>query len=357
MDIDKVKNILDKTSIPFLSILLAVLIGSIIMLITGYNPLLAYAALFSGAFGSVQNFANTLANATPLIISGIAIALAFNAGLFNIGAEGQYWIGAIAGVWAGYYFSGLPAYLHIPLALLLAMVAGGLWGGIIPGLAKAYTGAHEVITTMMMSYIATFFSHYLLEGGPMQAEGYIPQSPKINESAMLPKMIEHSQLSIGIVIAVVLSIVVYWFIYKSKWGMEMRIVGDNPRAARYIGINVARNTVVSLGLSGAIAGLAGAVQMLGVQHRLYDSFSSGYGYTAIVVALLARNNPVGIIFSALLFAFLSTGSQNMQMTAGVPAQLTEIISGLIVFFVAAEAIIKSLKNKFSFKFKREGEVS
>ncbi|MEC9488500.1 MAG: ABC transporter permease [Halanaerobium sp.] len=336
----KHNKLFDSFLVPVLSIVIALIIGSIIMFATGYNPLEVYKVMIIGAVGSVPGLANTLANAVPLILAGVGVAIAFNSGLFNIGAEGQYMIGALVGAWAGYTFQGLPWFIHIPLVLLLAMVAGGLWGGVIPGLAKAFTGAHEVITTMMMSYIAVFLSHYLLRGGPMQAPGYVPQSPRINPSAILPLLVPRTQLSAGIFIAVIVPIVCYFLVYKTKWGLSMRIVGKSIETAKYVGIIVPKTIVVSMGLSGAFAGLAGAVQIMGIQHRMVDSFSSGYGYTAIVVALLARNNPIGVIFAALVFAILGTGSQFIQINLGVSAQIADIISGLIIFFIAVEKIIK-----------------
>lgn len=347
------KNILKSIYMPAFAVLIAIIIGSIIMLATGFNPITAYASLFIGAFGNIDNIANTLANAVPLIITGLGVAIAFNAGLFNIGAEGQYWIGAIVGTWVGYNFNGLPWYIHIPFALIAAMIAGGLWGGIVPGFAKAYTGAHEVITTMMMSYVAIYLSHYLLEFGPMMQKGSVPQSPLIKNSAVLPTLIGGTQLSYGIFIAIIAALFVYWLMYKTVWGYEMRAVGFNQRASKYAGMNVPFNIVLSLSLSGIFAGLAGAVQVMGVQHRLYDSFTSGYGYTAIVVSLLAKNNPIGVIFAALLFAALGTGSQYMQLNAQVPGQLTDVITGLIIFFVAADKIIEILKGKFKKVKKKE----
>ncbi|HBW36614.1 ABC transporter permease [Desulfosporosinus sp. BICA1-9] len=329
---------------PFVAIVIAVLIGAVVMLMTGHNPLTAYGALFSGAFGSTVNLSNTMANAIPLILSGLGVAIAFKAGLFNIGAEGQYWIGSMAAVWIGYSVHGLPPILHISLSIIVAMLAAGLWAGIVPGLAKAFVGAHEVITTMMMSYIAIFLSHYMLENGPMMQTGFTPQSPVILPSATLGKIVERTQLSWGLAIAVVACIIVYWLLYKTTLGYRLRAVGLNSRAANYAGINVPFHLVLALFISGMLAGLAGAVQMLGVQHRLYDSFSSGYGFTAIVVALLANNNPFGVILASIFFAALSTGGQSMQLVSGVPAHLTAVISGIIIFLVATKDIVQIQKR-------------
>lgn len=330
---------------PLIAIVIALLIGAGVMLIMGHNPMSAYGALFYGAFGSTANLANTMANAIPLILSGLGVAVGFQAGLFNIGAEGQYWVGSMVAVWIGYSLPGLPSVIHIFLAMLAAMLAAGLWAGIIPGLAKAYVGAHEVITTMMMSYIAIFLSHYMLENGPMMQPGFTPQSPVILSSAELGKIVERTQLSWGFIIALISCVVVHWLLYKTTLGYRLRAVGLNSRAARYAGINVPFHLVLALFISGTLAGLAGAVQMLGVQHRLYDSFSSGYGFTAIVVALLANNNPYGVILSSIFFAALSTGGQSMQLISGVPANITDIISGIIIFLVAMKDIGRLIRKR------------
>jgi general nucleoside transport system permease protein len=327
------------------AILIAILIGAGVMLATGHNPITAYGALFSGAFGSTVNLSNTLANAIPLILSGLGVAIAFKSGLFNIGAEGQYWIGSMVAVWIGYSVKGLPSVLHISFSVLMAMVAAGLWAGIIPGLAKALVGAHEVITTMMMSYIAIFLSHYMLENGPMMQKGYTPQSPVILPSATIGKIVERTQLSWGLIIALLACVIVYWMLYKTTLGYRLRSVGLNPRAAKYAGINVPWHLILALFISGTLAGLAGAVQMLGVQHRLYDSFSSGYGFTAIVVALLANNNPFGVILASVFFAALSSGGQSMQLVSGVPANLTDVISGIIIFLVASKDIVQMVQKR------------
>lgn len=330
---------------PLVAIVVAVLIGAGVMLITDHNPLTAYGALFSGAFGSTVNLSNTLANAIPLILSGLGVAIAFKAGLFNIGAEGQYWIGSMAAVWIGYSVHGLSPALHISLSILVAMLAAGLWAGIVPGLAKAFVGAHEVITTMMMSYIAIYLSHFMLENGPMMQPGFTPQSPVILPSATIGKIVERTQLSWGLLIALGACIIVYWLLYKTTLGFRLRTVGQNARAAKYAGINVPFHLVLALFISGMLAGLAGAVQMLGVQHRLYDSFSSGYGFTAIVVALLANNNPFGVILASIFFAALSTGGQSMQIVSGVPAHLTDVISGIIIFLVATKDIVQMVQKR------------
>jgi ABC-type uncharacterized transport system permease subunit len=324
---------------PVIAAVLAMVIGGIVVAAMQFNPLTVYGSLIAGAFGNLTNIGYTLTIAVPLVICGLGIALAFQAGLFNIGADGQYWVGAIAAVWCGYHFTTLPGWLHVIVCLLAGMLAGGLWGGIVPGLTKAFVGAHEVITTMMMSYIGVLFAKYLIEGGPMQAKGSNPQSPLIVQNAWLPVLIPGTQLTIALIIALVLAVFVWWLLKRTTLGFQLRAVGLNLRAARYAGMRVKWLIVLALTLSGILSGLAGGVQMLAADHRLLDGFTSQYGYTAIVVSLLARNHPLGVILSAIFFAALSTGGQNVQMVSGVPASLTDVLTGLIVFFVAAERLI------------------
>ncbi|MCL6452645.1 MAG: ABC transporter permease [Alicyclobacillus sp.] len=335
---------------PLLASLFAIVIGGIVVAAIGYNPLVVYGSLISGAFGNLYNLGTTLSGATPLILIGLGIAIAFRAGLFNIGADGQYWVGAMVSVWIGYHFTHLPGLPHILLALLGGMLAGGIWGGIVPGLTKAYLGAHEVITTMMMSYIGIFLVEYMIEeqNAPMRQPGSFPVSPPIAGNTQLATFLplnvfQQAQLSVGLWIALAAAVVVWILLQKTTFGFQVRAVGFNQRASRYAGIRVPLYTVLTLGISGVFAGLAGGVQMLGVQHQLNDSFASQYGYTAIVVSLLARNNPFGCILSGIFFAALNTGGQNMQQVSGVPASLTDVLTGLIIFFVAAERLIPVLR--------------
>ncbi|KYP79739.1 ABC transporter permease [Ferroacidibacillus organovorans] len=338
------KNKLQQMTVPLYAVLTGLILGAIIMLISGYNPLSAYGSLVVGAFGSASAIGNTLTSAVPLILVGLGIAVAFRAGLFNIGAEGQYWMGAIVAVWIGYHFPTLTPILHITLALLGAMLAGALWGGVIPGLTKSLVGAHEVITTMMLSYIAIFFVHYLLEQGPMMAPGFVPQSRPIAATAALPNLFpatgifSNATLSSGFLIALAAAAVTHIVLFRTTFGYRLRTVGHNPAAAKYAGMSVTRFTILSLGLSGLLAGLAGGVQMLGVDQQLNDSVSSGFGYTGIVVSLLARNNPYAVILAGIFFAALSVGSQTMQINSGVSANMTDVITGIIVFFVAADRL-------------------
>ncbi|HLJ59363.1 MAG TPA: ABC transporter permease [bacterium] len=327
---------------PLIATGLAIVMGGALVAGFGHDPIAAYGSLLAGAFGSGYAVATTLARALPLMLAGLAVALSFQSGLFNIGASGQFWLGAIAAAWVGFRVQA-PTWVHLPGALVAGTVAGAAWAAIVPGLAKAYRGANEVITTLMMTYAAVYFGHYLIEGGPMQAPGFVPQSPEIAASATLPTLVLGSQLSWGLVLAPLAAVAVWFLMQRTALGFALRVTGLNPRAARYAGINPAWAVLTALALSGAIAGFAGAVQVLGVDHRLYDSFGTEAGFTGIVVALLARNNPFGVLVAAVLFGALASGGNTMQLNAGVPFHLVDVIQGLIIFFIAAEGLLRYVR--------------
>lgn len=330
---------------PAVAIVVSILLGATLILIFGHNPIATYGALVTGAFGGGYALATTLAASLPLMLVGVGVALSFRSGLFNIGAAGQYWLGAIAATWIGVNLH-LPAVIHLPLALLGGMAAGFLWAAVIPGLAKAYRGAHEVITTLMLSYIAVMFGHFLLEKGPMmQVSTHLPQSAVVPASATLPTLIPGSQLSWGIFLAPLVAGIVAFVLRRTPLGFSLRMSGHSPKAARYAGANPVANIILGLGLSGAIAGLAGAVQVLGVDRRLYDGFDTTAGYTGIVIAILGKNTPFGALLAALLFGALQNGAGAMQITAGVPAHLVDVIEGLIIFFISAEGLIRYLSRR------------
>ena len=323
---------------PVVSVVLALVVSSFIMALTHYAPLPVFSSLISGAFGNLPNFGSTLVDFIPLAVMGVGLAICFQSGLFNIGAEGQYWAGAFAATVVGVHFGSLPLILHVTFTLLAGILAGAAVAA-LPGVLKAYRGAHEVITTMMLSYASIEFGHYLVESGPLSQPGAIPQSYPFANSASLQPIIATTQLSSAIFIALVAIVFGAWLLYRTRLGLGIRILGKNPKAARVSGLSVAGLTVFGLTISGAFAGLAGGLQMIGVTHQLFDGFSDQFGFTAIVVALLARNNPWAVIPSAMLFAGLDSGAQAMQMTAGIPVELSYVIQGLIVFFVAADRLL------------------
>ena len=340
--------------VPLLAILTALIVGAVIMALTTRDltiPFKAYRGLLEGMLGSPQAIAKTLVTATPYIFTGLAVALAFKCGLFNIGAEGQLALGALATAYVGYHYS-LPGLIHLPLALLAGFAAGFLWGA-IPGVLKARTGAHEVITTIMLNYLAIQFVQYMLSG-PMKApRTVVPKTPPLHHSSWLPMLIPSLQLHSGVLLAVIASILISWFLGNTIWGFALRTVGTNAAAARYAGMSVAWNIIMAMAISGALAGLAGAVQVTGValdttsadpagNRYLGLGFSSGYGFDSIAVALLGRGNPYGVVAAALLFGGLRAGAAKMQFDTQVPGEIIAVIQGLILLFVAADAIIRRL---------------
>ncbi len=304
------------------------------------------AALFSGNAKTMESafkpFLESLVVTTPYIFTGVAIALGFQAGVFNIGAEGQLYMGAIMAAWAGWTFKGLPPILHVPLALSVGTLFGALWG-YIPGWLKAKTGAHEVINTIMMNYIAFNFSEYLIRG-PFEDPTTPFKTPLIEQSAHLLRFFEGTtlRLHIGFVLAIVVSVLVWYILYKTTWGFELRSVGLNPHASRYAGMSSSMITILAMTASGALSGMAGAVEMLGVNFRQTQALSTGYGFDAIAVALLANNHPVLCIITAMLFGFLRHGSRVMQINTGIPIDIISILQAFIIFFIAAPAIIRSI---------------
>jgi simple sugar transport system permease protein len=284
----------------------------------------------------------SLVKSIPYIFAGLAVSLGFRTGLFNIGVEGQIFMGGIFSVWVGYSFTGLPAFIHIPFAFMAGALGGALWG-FIPGLLKAKTGGHEVINTIMMNCVAFRLTDWLLRE-PMRREGSTnPLSPIIEESAMLPRFFgDPIRFHLGFFIALAVAALVYWFLFKTKWGFDLRTVGANPHAARYAGMNIVRSTIVAMSLSGALAGMAGANELLGLNHHLSQSFSPGYGFDSIALALLGRNHPLGVVLAALLFGTLRNGATRMQAAAGIPIDIISVMQALILAFIAAPAIVRTI---------------
>jgi simple sugar transport system permease protein len=324
----------------------------------------SYVSLFAGAFGQPSRMieaigkynatgetrplldafrpvAESLVITTPYIFAGLAVALGFRGGLFNIGAEGQLYVGGIASVFVGYSITGMPWYFHLPLALAAGILAGSLWGA-VPGILKATTGAHEVINTIMMNYIAFRFADFLLLG-PMSRSVGVPLTVEIEPSAYLPEIFPRPmRLHWGFFLALGVAWLVYWFLWKTKYGLEIRMVGANPHAARYAGIKISRITVLTMAISGALAGLAGTSQILGIDHRMAQALSPGYGFDAIALALLGNSHPLGVVLASLLFGFLRGGAGRMQSVAGIPVEIIRVVQGLIIIFIAAPEIIRGL---------------
>ena len=323
---------------PILIILLALLINALIMLVCGYQPIKAFVAMYQGALGGMREVTETFVKTCPLLLTGLAVAFAFRCGVWNIGAEGQYLIGTLITAWIGTSITNLPPIFFIPLILVSGFIAGGFWGT-IAGLLKAHRGVAEVISTIMLNFIALELVRYFIDGGPLQeATRSYQQSERIAANALLPRLlpkawIPHNRFHLGILLALIIAVVLYWILFRTVLGYQVRAVGQNQIAARTAGISVSRNIIIAMLISGGLAGLAGAIELTGLSpHRLYQN-APGYGYTAIAVALLGRLHPIGVIFSALLFGMLQAGSEEMQMVAQVPSKLTWVTQATVLLLV------------------------
>ncbi len=333
-----VRQIWRSISVPLGSVVLALLLGAIILIISGASPLEAYGALFRGSFGDARALTRTLEKATPLVFSGLAVAFAFKAGLFNIGAQGQLLFGAVTAAAIGFMISGLPPIIHVPLALLGGALAGAAFGA-IPGMLKTYTGAHEVITTIMLNYVAINITDYLANG-PWKdpAPGNIvARTPSVLASARISSL---GVIPIGFLIALVVALVAWWLLWHTTIGYEIRTVGLNPSAAGYAGMRVSLTIVFTMALSGLMAGLGGAVETLGIVGRFQPGFNVGLGFDGITIALLGKTHPLGVIPAALLVGAMRAGSNLMQFNAGVATEIIDVILAIILFFVAADVIIR-----------------
>jgi simple sugar transport system permease protein len=311
---------------------LALLVSSGLILAVGGQPVLAFQALFLGAFGRTTRVAETLVKATPLMLAGLGMCAAFTCRVWNIGAEGQLYMGALAATVAGVYLPVSSPFIAIPLVLIASFLAGGLWAA-IPGWLKGRWGVSEIITTIMMNYIAISLISYMVHHPLRDPEGYLPQSPAIHAAAKLPILFVKTRLHVGILFGLVGAVVLYIVLARTTFGYQIRVVGYNPLAARYSGMHVDRVIVMSMLLSGGFAGLAGMVEISGVHYRLLETISPGYGYTAIVVALLSYLDPLAVILVSILFAGLIVGADAMQRVAGLPAALAYVVQGLVVLFV------------------------
>ncbi len=329
---------------PILAVLAAFVVGGVIVAMVGDSPVQTFTLLISSALTWPDGIGYTLFYATPLIFTGLAVALAMRAGLLNIGAEGQLTLAAFAAAWAGITFAGAPAFLLVPLCIAAAVLAGALWGA-VPGVLKARFGAHEVITTIMLNFvavaIASYFTEYhykkpgdaLLETVPIPAAAQIPRFGRF-----LPGFPERIPLSVAFLLALAMCVAVALFLKRTRWGYEIRATGANPDAAEYGGISTPRQIVLAMALSGGLAGLVAVSEVLGYRYRYYDGFSAGYGFTGIAVALLGRNRPLGVLLSALLFGALLRGGLFVDIfTEKVSKDLIFVLQALIILFVAVGA--------------------
>jgi simple sugar transport system permease protein len=338
---------------PVFATLAALLVGAVMLLFLRVNPIQAYKALWDGAFGTPNAFAETLVKATPLLLVALGICISFRGDVINIGGEGQMIMGALLATWVGLTFTGLPGWLMITLALLSGFIGGAIWGG-IPGILKAYFRVNEILSTVMMNAIAVQFMNFLLGGAmidPLQAEraSKIPQTARLLDAFQLPRLAP-TRLHLGALIAVILAILVYILLWRTTLGYRIRAVGQNPHASRYAGIKVPRYIVLALLLSGAFAGLAGATQVFGVNYRMItDGSASGFtgsaGFNGIVAALFGQLHPVWSIPASVLFGALLVGANSMQRMMQVPSALITALNGLVVVFVVSSEIWRQRRQR------------
>jgi simple sugar transport system permease protein len=366
--------------LPLLALFTAFVVGAFIIVLTdfellglwGSDPLAAigaswsavastYGALLRGSIGDpgqllgalfaldwegVQRafgpLSETIISATPLIFTGLSVALAFRVGLFNIGAEGQLYLGSLFAVIAGFALVGLPWFIHLPIAIAAGFVGGALWG-FIPGILKARTGAHEVIVTIMLNFVAYNLINWALKTDLVQREGRSdPISKIIEPSAVIPPLLGGLRAHWGIVLALLAAVAVWWLLFRSTKGFEFRAVGFNPRAARYAGMSISWSTVLSMVTAGGLAGLAGAAVILGGSGTLSPGFSPGYGFDGIVVALVGATRPLGVVAAAFLFGALRAGATPMQAATGTPIDIVVVIQALVIMFMAAPALVRAI---------------
>lgn len=333
--------------LPLLATLAALAVGAVMLILLGADPVQSYGAMLDGAFGSQNAIADTIVKATPLLLVGLGICIAFRGGVINIGGEGQLIAGAVAATYIGLSFSEGPALLIVPMAMLTGFLAGAVWGG-IPGLLKAYYGVNEILSTIMMNAIAVQFMNYLLRGpmiDPVQLEraSRIPETARLSRAFDLPRLVP-TRLHLGALFAVILAVLVYIFLWRTTIGYRIRAVGLSPDASKYAGVSVNRYIVLSLLLSGAFAGLAGAIQVYGVHHFMFtDGSAAGFtgsaGFNGIVAALFGKLHPIGTIPASFIFGALLVGANRLQRVAQVPSALVTALNGLVVVFVVSSEII------------------
>jgi general nucleoside transport system permease protein len=323
---------------------LALVVGALVLTVTGKDALSTYATIFQQAFLGVTNLADTLLFSTPLILTGVATVVAFRAGVFNVGVEGSLYLGAFMAAWVGFTWTGLPGFIVLPLAFILAGLVGALWAW-VPAALKAYLQVDEVVTTLMLNYIAIFFTSFLVNG-PFLAPGTAnSMSPLVSPQAEVPHFMPSSQFNWSFVFAIALTLGLWWMLRRSTLGYAIRMVGDNARFAAASGISVARTIIYSMLLSGMVGGFAGAAQILGVNGRFIDNFSPGYGFQGITVALLAADQPLVIIPAAIFFGALTNGGGLVQLFSNIPIDLINVLQGTVMLFATTRLTLKWFRGR------------
>ena len=319
--------------VPIVSVILALLAGAVLLALAGANPWQTYKAMAIGAFGGKYNISETMVKAIPLMLCGLGVSVAFRMLFWNIGAEGQLAVGGIAASGVALFWADrLPAPLLLPTMVVAGFLGGALWG-LIPALLKAYLRVNEIITTLMMNYIAILWVEHLFYGPWKDPQGYgFPGTAQFPKTAWLPRL-PGTRFHLGMALAVVAAVFIWIVLRRTKWGYEIRVIGENPVAANYAGISIVRNIILVMLLSGGLAGLAGMSEVAGISHRLQKGLTVGYGYTAIIVAWLGKLNPAGVLVVAILLAGLLVGGDQIQITMQLPAAVALVLQGAILFFV------------------------
>lgn len=341
---ENLMEVLSTIFISVIAVMMSFIVSALIMLIAGYNPLEAYSAMLQGAFGTANSIANTLAKSVPLIFVGLACAFSNKGGIFNIGCEGQLYIGAFAATVTALNLQGLPRMAIIILSLIAGMIGGGLVGA-FNGLLKAKLHINEVVVAIMLNYIMKFFTSYWVNG-PLQEEGtMVAQTASIGDANMFTKLIPKTQLTTALFLAIIAAVVLWFFFEKTRAGYNIRAVGENPLAAQASGIGMSSTIIMTMAVSGALAALTGVTEVFAKSGKFIDGFSPGYGFTGIAVAFLGGNHPFAIILSALLFGVIEAGSMKMSYIAGVSTNMISVMQGLVILFVATPNLVRFVKVK------------
>lgn len=332
---------------PLVAVALGLAVGAAVIAAGRESPLTAYRAMLDGAAGTGYRFASTLAKATPLMLCGLSVAVAFNAGIWNIGSEGQLYLGGFAAAWVGFTVRGLPSILHVALCMLAACAAGGLWA-LFPGWLRVRWGTNEVVTTIMLNHVATLFTSYLVNY-PFRVPGSARGATVyVAPTAELARPVEFSRFNVGFFVALGVVAAVWFLMRRTTVGFEWKLVGLNPEFARYSGVQVGQSQLLAMAVSGMLAGLAGSIEALGVHQRFIDNISPGYGFDGILIALMVGNDPLGVVLVSLFFAGLTTGSIGMEQVTRIPSELSAVIQSVIILFAGAQvglaAVLASLRG-------------
>jgi simple sugar transport system permease protein len=319
---------------PILALLSAFLVIAVGLWLAGISVSSVFINLWLGAAGDSYRISETTVKACPLLFTGLAVMLALRAGLWNIGAEGQLLLGALATAWVSQYIAAFPSPLALLVVVAVSLSAGFLWAGCAAYLKQKHN-VNEVISTIMLNFIAVYLVSYSVHGPLMEVAGQYPQTDPLPATAILPRVFPPARFHLGIMFALVAALIVWIFLFRTKAGFRLRATGANPTAARFAGIAVEREVALAFLLSGALAGLAGGIEVSGVTQRVYEKFSPGYGYTAIAVALVGQRSPIGVVLAALFFGALDAGASAMQRTVGVSSVLASVIQAIVVLFLAA----------------------